>query len=344
MTIFEIGRGGLVPLSAEGKNDLERGRILHLNGYNDPEYLVVANLGINPNYPEHGASYRTLDVETLTYSQHDAYSLKWLKDKTDNRIQPYITDRIIPESEVADLEVRADEKTAKHEATQARKAAEREIITAKGKVLFERHIPSTAKALIIAECHKDESDLQSDYYGHATTETIILASSPHTKDLFAEMRKAAAKIPETEHLGPGKGHFEPHVLIGTDIRSNGSAYWKGSVSHWHRELTEDGKGNRIFFQTLREAERYTQEKGDPYPIGFDGIEIPFYWDIHESDLEHRQKYSMGAGYYLKDGHSDSSGWSVKKIKKYGNWEDGLFFAMGRRCIWEREASHDRTNP
>lgn len=336
MVIYEMGRGGgLVPLSAEEKNHLERGRVLRLNGYDNPEFVIVANLGINATFPDYGATYRTIDIDTLAVGQRDAYSLKWWRDNIDNRIQIYITDRVMSESELIILETKANEKKARHDENQARRAAETEAITTKGKVLFEKHIPSTAKALIVAERHADRSDPQSDYHGHDTTETVILGWSTHTKDLFAEMRKAAAKIPETAHLGPGKGHFESWVLLGADAQSNGCAYWKGSVSHWHRELTEDDHGNRVVFQTRQEAEAYIQEKGEPESISFEGVIIPFYWDIHEEDLEHREKWSMGSGYYLKDGHSDSSGWSVKKIKKYRDqWDEGLFYAMGVRCIFE----------
>jgi hypothetical protein len=90
----------------------------------------------------------------------------------------------------------------------------------------------------------------------------------------------------------------------------------------------------VVFQTRQEAEKYILEKGEPGSVGFDGVTIPFYWDIHETEIEHKEKYSMGAGYYLKDGHSNSSGWAVKKVKKYGDsWDNGMFYAMGTRCVF-----------
>ena len=42
------------------------------------------------------------------------------------------------------------------------------------------------------------------------------------------------------------------------------------------------------------------------------------------DAEHREKYSMGAGYYLKDGWRDATGWEVRKLRVYqGRLDSGL---------------------
>lgn len=97
-----------------------------------------------------------------------------------------------------------------------------------------RVIPEAAKAAIVAERHRDRSEIQSDYHGHAVIERRVLAYSTHARDIFPELRHAAAMDPDTAHLVDG-------------------------------------------------------------------------------GIEHREKYSMGAGYYLKAteyGHAD--GWSVSK--------------------------------
>lgn len=98
-----------------------------------------------------------------------------------------------------------------------------------------RYAPAWAKAAIIAELVEDCSDSMTDYHGHRTLRTVVIGWSKHERDLFPEMRKAAATFPETAHLADAP-----------------------------------------------------------------------------SDAEHREKYSMGAGYYLKTGWRDSSGWGVKK--------------------------------
>ena len=115
---------------------------------------------------------------------------------------------------------------AAEEATRQREASEAELA---------RYAPAWAKAAIIAEYDEDASDTMSDYHNHRTTRVVVLGWSKHTRDLFPEMRKAAATFEDTAHLA----------------------------------------------------------------------------DAPES-AEHREKYSMGAGFYLKDGWRDSTGWGVKK--------------------------------
>lgn len=106
---------------------------------------------------------------------------------------------------------------------------------AKAKADVERFAPAWAKAAIVAELDQDDSDSMTDYFNHKTLRTVVIGWSKHTRDLFPELRKAAATFPETADLA----------------------------------------------------------------------------DAPES-AEHREKYSMGAGFYLKRGWRDSSGWCVKK--------------------------------
>lgn len=115
--------------------------------------------------------------------------------------------------------------------------------------------PAWARAAIVAELHEDASDSMTDYHNHRTVRTIVLCWSPHERDLFAEMRKAAALHPETAHL-----------------------------------VDADDKA------------------------------------------EHREKYSMGAGYYLKNGWRDSSGWCVKKYHGQSLAVAGLEFTDTARGI------------
>jgi phospholipid N-methyltransferase len=104
----------------------------------------------------------------------------------------------------------------------------------------ERRIPSWAKAAIIAEQEQDDCDSMSDYYNAKTVRRVVIGWSKHARDLFPEMRSAAATFPETAHLATAP-----------------------------------------------------------------------------ENAEHREKWSMGAGYYLKDGSRYSSGWKVSKRTFYG---------------------------
>lgn len=234
---------------------------------------------------------------------------------------------------------RIDEQKAEREQWELRDIERKKQVEI-GRELFRKHIPANAQALIIAELDEDESELQTDYHGHSVTERVIIGYSMHKRDLFPEMREAAASFPETAHLGPGKGHFTPYVIIDEDFCANGSYYHKGQGSHWHRELDEDDSFRHYVFPTLEEAQAFIESKGHPESISFDGNVIPFRWEIEARDIEHREKYSMGAGYYLKDGWRNSSGWMVRKETKYGDdWRDEYYEIMAARCIFtEREQS------
>jgi hypothetical protein len=167
--------------------------------------------------------------------------------------------------------------------------------------------PEWAKAMIVAELEHDESDAMTDYHATRTSKFVPLAWSKHTTDRFDEMRKAAARFPETAHLGPGLGLFTVWVAALEDIVSNGSAIWRGSRSPWHRDISPEEP-----FTTRAAAEAFIAETGTPHEIDVDGVVKRFGWQITEETVEHREKYSMGHGYYLKASGRYSSGWIVRK--------------------------------
>ena len=102
----------------------------------------------------------------------------------------------------------------------------------------------------------------TDYFGHTTTETVILGWSKHSRDIFSELRKFANLIPETAH-----------------------------------------------FATAPEPEtEYNQ---------------------HPSD-EHREKYSMGHGYYLQ-ARGNRSGWTMRKAHYMD--KDAIARSLAKRCIF-----------
>lgn len=178
--------------------------------------------------------------------------------------------------------------------------------------------PEWAAALIVAELEQDESDMQTDYFATSKSRHVALAWSKHTKDVFSEMRKAAALFPETAHLGPACGMFTPRVVIAEAFVSNGSAYYIGEGSPWHRDL--DGGREPHEFTTKAEAEAHIAAAGEPFPIMFDGVLRSFAWKIEEQSVEHREKWSMGAGYYLKAGGRYSTGWRVRKDRSCGEFD------------------------
>lgn len=206
-------------------------------------------------------------------------------------------------------------------------------LTDKGKDLFARHIPADAQAVIVAELHRDDSDTMTDYFNHQTTDTIIIGWSSHTKDLFSEMRKAALRLPETAHLGPGMGHFVARVRFDGDVQDNGHCYWMGQYSPWHRSM-EEIDGRLPVFRTREAAQEFIDLRGCPHNITVGDSDASFSWNIEEHEIEHREKYSMGGGYYLKDGARDSSGWCIRKRRKYRDaWDSDLYTSMENRCIF-----------
>ena len=185
-------------------------------------------------------------------------------------------------------------------------------------MMLER--PEWAVAAIVAEHHEDASDIQSDHYAHKTTERVWLAWSRHKRDLFAEMRKAAATFDETHHLSSGAHLYAPEVVIlsatrgGEPVESfrwNGMRY-VGQASPWHDSLLP-----RSPLTTPHEVDVFVE--GAPLgdlDLGEDLV-ATFAWRTRRIAVEHREKYSMGRGYYLKAGSTHDTGWAVRKERIRG---------------------------
>lgn len=241
------------------------------------------------------------------------------------RFEPGYVEGILKQEE----EERKAEKQRQWEEKQRRKREDAEQAKARGAELLPRLKPEWAQAVIVAQLEVDDSDSQTDYFNTKRTRTVLLAWSKHTRDLFSEMRKAAVRFRHTEHLGPGQGQFTPYVALGADVRSNGSWYHKGQASHWHTEL-DGGVYDHREFSTRAAAEAFIAEQGKPESITFEsGTEpTPFVWEIHEEEIEHREKYSMGSGYYLKAGRTYGTGWTVRKYG-LGYSNDMVCLALGK---------------
>ena len=183
-----------------GKDNLPIGTILQLHGYNYDKYVIVKNEGENKYFRGHGSRYRAINLENHRYKTIEAMTLEWITDKTNDRIQTYITNRQMDTNEIANMIVLAkiNEQNANAEQNIANEMRIQRLN--KGKVLFSKFIPKEAKALIIAEKTRNKTDYHTDYFGHICTETVILGWSKHKRQLFPEMRKHADVITETAHL------------------------------------------------------------------------------------------------------------------------------------------------
>lgn len=196
--------------------------------------------------------------------------------------------------------------------TEEQKAEYRRKLDAeqKARTAFESRVqacrPLWAKAAVVAQLEADRCDIQTDYFATATLRTVVLGWSKHNRDLFAEMRKAAATFAETAHLGPGKDRWTAELILTEAVESDTGWYYEGNRSPWHREQTRT-------FETEAEARAYIAAQTVPPELHFqNGKAVHFAWRVGFESIEHREKYSMGAGYYLKAGDGYGSGWTVSK--------------------------------
>jgi len=178
--IYEMGEGKMkridVPENHQ-KNNLPVGTILQLNGYNNPKYVIIKNLGINEKSPYYGARYLVVSLEDYSQSFKDAYLLKYISEKKDNRIQTYITNEVLEPSKVLEIWEKSKEKIEKMRKELQKKREEEERLEEEGRRLFKKYIPENAKALIVAKYEVDKCDLMTDYFATETKEMVILGYS-----------------------------------------------------------------------------------------------------------------------------------------------------------------------
>jgi len=125
--IFNIGDGMKridVPEN-HFKNNLPMGTVLQLNGYDNPKFCIIKNLGLTPGFESYGAKYKVINIANGQESIKDTLGLEHINTKQDDRIKMYFTDTVLSADEIMDLIKLADQKQAadikaKAEADQAR--------------------------------------------------------------------------------------------------------------------------------------------------------------------------------------------------------------------------------
>lgn len=163
--------------------------------------------------------------------------------------------------------------------------------------------PAWAEALIVAELHQDDSEIQSDYFAHSTKRVCAIGWRKGKREDFRQLRAAAGKFPDTAHLGPG---CDVHKIV-IKQREDSRCGPPLSKSDWAEftGIADEGHGAAVFttLELATEAfELLKANKPEMFPHG--GY-------IDTESIEHRENYSMGAGNYLKAGSSHSSGWAVE---------------------------------
>jgi len=173
--------------------------------------------------------------------------------------------------------------------------------------------PSWAVACIVAEYETDQSDIQADYFATRTETQVHLAWSRHKRDVFSEMRKAAMLFKPTRHLGPGCDVWTARVVLVVPapgyFADNGRMIHDGDRDH------NPERGPQTF-QTKAEAEAWIAAQPALLPCHYGEHVVTYRWRLECESIEHREKYSMGAGYYLKGSMGYSTGWTVSKVS-YG---------------------------
>lgn len=248
-TLKEISAAGLLKFEAmraagelptrRAAYEIQIGQILFLNGYDQDEHhhnrkAVYEMAGKNV--------YKTVCLDTFNFETID--HVKPIEEKFGIGIYYKQGDTATAE-EIAEAIQKATQKAEQFNKDQEEKrqtaATDRAEKISKGAEVLQA-IPDGFTHVIVANLMEDDSDPQTDYFSSHSVKTVYLAFSKHGRDLFDEMRKAAANCPDE---GINKYSVKP--------------------------ATEDG-------------------------------EAP--------EDEHREKYSMGAGYYL--GSRSRSGWKISK--------------------------------
>lgn len=316
---------------APDPSEIQPGDVLHWRGPRDSHRVCVVRIDDDPRFGRTVVAYH-LDVCGNSHLAHIRPAQIVHADASTPHTQYYYT---TPERRGAD-DVRA--MLADHAAQAAAKSARdaeaaqrrRDMIASGRRIWHALALGGGRRWAIVAERIRDDSDPQSDYFGESVVETIYLAISSHGRDLFPELRRAASTLPETAHLGPGKTYARPRVVHAHDsLNPHGYA---GQYSPHHRRL-EERDGAPLAFGTSAEAQAYA----DAHPVDPPAIGDAHYcWRIDEQRIEHREKYSMGRGYYLQ---APGSPWRVSKTAATddaGRPTDDILLALHNRHV------HDTT--
>lgn len=204
--------------------------------YNMRQRMVVAGI----EHTQSGYNYRLIDPETA--EEHTADLIRPLRDKFG--IGHYYDDEhpeFMDAAEVAALRTRADALKAEQEAARRAAAEDAERLRTIGAERLRQIVPDDAVAVIIGEQHESECDPYTDYFGSRIVRTVILGFSTHTRDLFPEMRKAAARFEGTAHLAERNAEYEHREKY-----SMGHGYYLGThrYSGWQvsKESCRDKEG------------------------------------------------------------------------------------------------------
>lgn len=224
----ELKAAGELP-KREAAEEVEPGQIIFLNH-------------------SYGGRTRLAVYEKLSRDSFKVVDLDTLELLTAEHVRPaekifgigfyYQKGNTVPMEEVSAAVEAATEKAQK--AAEARERAEEEANAEKAaKIAAGREIlpaiPAGCTHIIAAHQRRDDSDPMTDYFNSSTVQTVFLAWSRHGRNLFDEMRKAAAISPDPEincYSVKGEGKDEHR-----EDYSGGHGYYLGE-SKYHGWIIE----------------------------------------------------------------------------------------------------------
>lgn len=233
---YEIGQNGkLISVDESAGRGLPVGTVLRWGGNRGwascDLVIVMEREGgydcYNRDEPDNNARLHVVDYYSIKHEDDPAL---W------HTQHMFLTPEIVSSDEVTELLTDHQAQAALWQANQDTTKAKADQLEAEGRILWSKIMPEGTTHIIIAENMHDDSDPQTDYFASHATETVILAASKHGRDNFAEMRKAAAKISETQHLATA-----PSVDSNKEPRTESNKAWWHPADE-HREKYANGNG------------------------------------------------------------------------------------------------------
>jgi len=194
VTTFELNESG--KLEPVQEYPVVLNQIAYFHGYGrDRERLAVIKI----EKSDWGTNYHLLNLDKPSLCVHQY--LKPIELRRGTPIGIYFKQgELATQEEIDDVMPMAQ--AAKQREADQRKEAQRiaDEKTEIAKKWWADNTPKWAKAYIVAELKKDESDSMTDYFSSSTQRTLLLAWSTTDRLNFSEMRQAGKQAPEIENL------------------------------------------------------------------------------------------------------------------------------------------------
>ena len=269
---YEIGKNGNLDPLVSTFDHLQPGAIVKWGGnmaWGPTRYCIIARHesdfglsydGYNLDEPEHNAMLHRIEARSI-------------KDPNDPSLWHsqhfFIEPDTATPAQVEEYKADALRQGKAQKQREADAQTEADHLEAIGRELWPELI-GTCAAVIVAELHRDDSDLQSDYFASSTVSRVILAASTHKRDVFSEMRKAAAIFPPTASLAtaPDRGDNQYPPDEHREKYSMGAGYYlssTGSYSGWHVSKDIIGKNgpSRQDYIDLAKCHDHLTKKNQP---------------------------------------------------------------------------------